>query len=36
MRNLKVYIWAGIVLVLAILLGASMFAPHGADLEREA
>lgn len=36
MRNLKVYIWTGIVLVLVILLGASMFAPHGADLEREA
>ena len=36
MRNLKVYIWTGIVLVLVILLGTSMFAPHGADLEREA
>ena len=36
MRNLRVYIWAGIVLVLVVLLSVSMLAPHGADLEREA
>lgn len=36
MRNLKAYIWTGLVLVLVILLSVSMFAPHGADLEREA
>lgn len=35
MRNLKAYIWAGLALVLAVGLGVSMFAPHGADLERE-
>ena len=35
MRNLKVYLWTGIILVLAVLLGLSMFAPHGADLERQ-
>ena len=34
MRNLKAYIWTGLVLALAVLLGLSMFAPHGADLER--
>ena len=36
MRNLRVYIWAGVVLVLVVLLSVSMLAPHGADLEREA
>lgn len=36
MRNLKAYIWTGLVLAVAVLLVASMFAPHGADLEREA
>ena len=35
MRNLKAYIWTGLVLVLAIGLGVSMFAPHGEDLERQ-
>ena len=35
MRNLKAYIWTGLVLVLAIGLVVSMFAPHGADLERQ-
>lgn len=35
MRNFKAYLWIGIAVVLVIGLGVSMFAPHGADLERE-
>ncbi|MBR2047179.1 MAG: extracellular solute-binding protein [Oscillospiraceae bacterium] len=35
MRNLKAYLWTGVVIVLAVLLGLSMFAPHGADVARE-
>lgn len=35
MRNLKAYLWTGVILVLAVLLGLSMFAPHGADVARQ-
>lgn len=35
MRNLKAYVWTGLALVLVVGLIFSMFAPHGADLERK-
>lgn len=35
MRSVKAILWTGLALVLVLLLGVSMFAPHGADLERE-
>jgi len=34
MRSVKAILWTGLALVLVLLLGVSMFAPHGADLER--
>lgn len=34
MRSLKVLLWTGVALALVVLLGVSMFAPHGADLAR--
>ncbi len=34
MRSVKAFLWTGLALALVLLLGVSMFAPHGADLER--
>lgn len=35
MGNWKAYLWTVLALALVVLLGLSMFAPHGADLARE-
>ncbi len=34
MRSVKVFLWTGLLLVLVLLIGVSMLAPHGADTAR--